>query len=249
MNQVFSFKRYWWLVKRQWYENAAIYKWGIVLMALATGMLFWMFSDWITADKYFENHPISSSNPYPHLGQELTFTIMGVFMLCIFGGWFFDSLTSKQKKIFNFSLPVLPLERIAVAFTSVMIVMPVLLLTIFSAFDFIFVQIFNHIHGTSVQMFFIDDSHFINTGRISGLLSLLSLTSIFTLGSLIFGKKGPAISIIFIIIMLYLINTLVIKNFIIARSHDTYIMMNSHFILLISLCWLMMFFVMKKKEA
>ena len=40
MNQVFSFKRYVWLLKRQWYENAAIYKWGIVLLVLVTGLLF-----------------------------------------------------------------------------------------------------------------------------------------------------------------------------------------------------------------
>jgi hypothetical protein len=40
MNEIFSFNHYAWLVKRQWFENTSIYKWGIVFIVFVTGIMF-----------------------------------------------------------------------------------------------------------------------------------------------------------------------------------------------------------------
>ena len=249
MNQIFCFKRYLWLVKRQWYENATIYKWGVVLMVLVTGLLFWLSSNWKTVDKLLEENPdfinYNSSYHYPTLGQWPTFVLVGIFLLCMFGGWFFDSLTSKHKKMFYFSLPVLPLERVAVSFTSVMVLMPVLFLTVFTVFDFLFVHLFNYVHGTSVQMIFKTGSRYGGVGMIIWLAIFFSITSIFTLGSLIFGKKGPVISMIVIIALLYIWN----RSSILFDMHPDIVINSGSFSLLIPICWTMMYFVMKRKEA
>ena len=256
MNQIFSFKRYFWLVKRQWFENAAIYKWGIVLIVSVTGFLFWLTSNWKTVDKYLEFNPDlinrDISHFYPRLGQEPTFLLIGIFLLCIFGGWFFESLSSKHKKMFYFSLPVSPLERVVVAFTCVIVLFPVLLLTVFTIFDCIFVQLFNHIHGTSVQILLKKGTLFNNVGIIGLSLSFLSLASIFTFGSLILGRKGPIVTIIFIIAIsfayFWLIKWLFVlglysrPNFVIGNGRDI-------FVYLIPVWWVLMYFVMKKKEA
>jgi len=257
MNQVFSFKRYWWLVKRQWYENAAIYTWGIVLMVLATGFLFWFTSSWKTIDMLLEANPnLSRSNfiGYPNLGQLPTFAIAGLVFIYIYGANFFESLTSINKKMFYFSLPVLPLERVAVAFTYVMILLPVLFVIVFTFFDLIAVQLFNHIHGTSVQMFFKTDSPFGSIGLMYVMImSYLAYTSMFTLGSLMFGKKGVAISlfIIFGLTFVYswswrlLIHDGTVSFDVFLKSNA--FIFNIFFIFLLS--WTMMFFVMKKKEV
>jgi hypothetical protein len=249
MNQIFSFKRYAWLVKRQCFENAAIYKWGIALMVLVTGLLFWLTSNWKTVDKFMEINPHLINDDityfYPRLGQGPTFLLTGIFLFCIFGGWFFESLTSKQKRMFYFSLPVLPLERITVAFTFVMILMPVLFFTIFTVFDFIFVQFFNHVHGTSVQMFFKTASYYEGTRKIILLSIPLSITSIFTLASLIVGKKGPVISIIAIIALLYIW----VRSSMLFDVHPDDLLNSGIFTLIIPVCWMLMYFVMKKKEA
>ncbi len=240
MNQNFSFKRYLWLAKRQWYENAAIYKWGIVLMILAIALLFWLSSSWKTVDN-------------PPLGQMETFSVVGIFFLYAYSAWFFESLSSKHKRMFYFSLPVSALERVAVAFTCVMVVLPFLLLSVFIVFDFIFVQLFNYIHGTSVQMFFrtVLPSVYGDGLFIIMLLSYLSYASIFTLGSLVFGKKGPIISIVFIIVFL-LIVAWIWRFFSVYTDNPNFVIdfVKSHiFMYFLPVCWTMMYFVMKKKEA
>ena len=250
MNQVFSFKRYWWLVKRQWYENAATFKWGIVLMALVTGLVFWLSSDWKTVGKFLENNPVNKMHVlYPSLGQTSTFAIIAIFFLYIYGAYFFENLSSKNKKMFYFSLPVTPLERVAMAFTFVMVLMPVLILIVFNGFDFVAVLIFNHIHGTSESMFF-KKASLIGTTRLffSLLISYLSYTSIFTLGSLIFGKKGLIISLIILISFVFIWHWLVF--FIYGTSPNIMDFIKSRiYFLLFPICWLMMYFIMKRKEA
>ena len=249
MNDFFSFKRYAWLVKRQWFENAVIYKWGIALIALVVGLHFWLTSNWKTVDIILENNPQLSQEIsygfYPRLGQGPTFVLLGLFLLCIFGGWFFDSLSSKHKRMFYFSLPVTPLERVAVAFTYVMVLMPALFLTVFTVFDYIFVQLFNYVHGTSVQMFFKTASQFEGIGKIILFSTFLSATTIFTLDSLIFGKKGPVISLIVIIALI----NIWIKSSMLFDIHPDLLMNSGIFIILIPICWILMYFVMKKKEA
>ena len=241
MNQFFSFKRYLWLVKRQWFENAAIYKWGIVLMVLTVGFLFGMTSNWKTADN-------------PQLGQKQVFFITVILFFYIYAAYFFESLSSKHKRMFYFSLPVLPLERIAVAFTFVMLLMPALFLTVFTIFDFITVQLFNYIHGTSAQMFFKTDfSGIMGISLFWMFLGYFSFISIFTLGSLIFGKKGPVISLIFIFAFIFIyfwiwrwLITIGVcspkPDFIVGNGRDI-------FVYLIPVWWVLMYFVMKRKEA
>ncbi len=235
MNQIFSFKRYGWLLKRQWYENATIYKWGIVLLIIAIVGFFWGSSDWKAVDE-------------PHLGQMETFSIVGVFFLYIYGANFFDSLSSKNKGMFYFSLPVSAFERVAVAFTFVMILLPVLLLIIFSAFDFIFVQLFNHIHGVSVQMFFKTASPLGSIGLLPSMVwAYLSYTSFFVLGSLMFGKKG--ITITFIVTAVFVFIFFWLRFFIYGQMSIIDFFRSSFFVLLIPVCWVMLFFAMKRKEV
>ena len=291
MNQVFSFKRYVWLLKRQWYENAAIYKWGIVLMVLVVPLLFWMNSDWETIDKFMEKYPYKYefyandsqydiSHFYPRLSHIQVLFLTGMFFLYIYGGWFFNNLTSKQKRMFNFSLPATTLERVALVFTCVMILMPILLLIVFNVFDFLSVQLFNHIHGTSEQMFLINPKPLFDRGEYSlyggialilvSLLGYLSNTSILMLGSLMLGKKGQAISVVFMIVFLSICYRLYIIFFDVINSEDIvrdsvdfigfyfispsvaiYLSKSNIFIYILPLavCWAIMFFVMKKKEA
>ena len=239
MSQVFSFKRYVWLVKRQWCENAAIYKWGIVLLVLVVGLLFWLTSNWKDVDN-------------PHFGQMETFSITGLFFIYIYGAYFFESLSSRHKRMFYFSLPVSPLDRVAVAFTYVMILMPVLILTIFTVFDFAAVQLFNHIHETLEQMFFKTSSPFGNIGMMVVMLfSYLSFTSIFTFGSLIFGKKGIVITLIASCILLFISSFILIKILSIPPWNVSDIIKGNilNFFFLLPVWWVLMFFVMKKKEA
>ena len=270
MNQIFSFKRYVWLLKRQWYEKATSYKWGIVLMVLVVGLLFWLPNDWKSVET-------------PRLDQFKPFPLTAIFFLYIYGGWFFESLSSKHKKMFYFSLPVSPLERVTVAFTFVMILMPVLLLTVFNVFDFIFVHLFNHIHGTSVQMFFKTTSSkemgsYLPYGGMAlsfvMLLGYLSCTSAFTISSLIFGKKGPVVTIIFYLVFLFICFKLLILIFGVSsklpstgNSFADFINFFFYYtisppvaieysksnifiyILPLMICWTAMYFVMKRKEA
>ena len=253
MNQNFSFKRYVWLLKRQWYENAAIYKLGILLMMLVTCVLFWLFCDW---------------KPYGDIQQTRfkdapVFLVTVIIFMYIYAAWFFDSLSLKNKKMFYFSLPVSPLERITVTFTFVMVLVPFVLLTVFIIFDFMAIQLFNHIYGGSEQMFFQQifdpSSRNFMPKEIAFLLLFVHLliVSIFTLGSLMFGKKGPVISIVFMIgcsYILYKFLNLFLYVFLNTNVNDVndgalynIFLCTSFFIF--SLCWIMMYFTMKRKEA
>ena len=236
MNQIFSFKRYFLLLKRQWFENAAIYKWGIVLMIAATLLSFWMFTNW----KAIEN---------PHLGQMETFSVLGLFFFYIFGSNFFDSLSSKHKGMFYFSLPVSSLERIGVAFTSVMIILPFIFLVIFFVSDFLFVQLFNHVHDASEQMFFVKTSPLKQLSFVSAMTwAYLSFTSIYVLGSLVFGKSGMFISTV--ISFIFLFGFFWLWAIIYGSKISIIDFFNSLiFPLIIPLCWSMMYFCMKRKEV
>jgi hypothetical protein len=153
--------------------------------------------------------------------------------------------------MFYFSLPVSPLERVTVAFTFVMVLMPVLLLTVFTVFDFLFVQLFNHIHGTSVEMFFKTSSPFGSLGLMFVMLfSYLSLTSIFTLGSLMFGKNGIIITLIAASFIMLICSFILIKILSLSWADSNIIVGNvvSLFFLL-PVWWVLMYFAMKKKEA
>ena len=185
MNQIFSFKRYVWLLKRQWYENAAGYKWGIILMALSAGLLFFLYGDW---------KPVAHRSIIPHIDQNHVFFFTEIVFIFVFCSFFFENLTSRYKRMFYFSLPVSSLERIAATFTCVLAFIP-LQLAVFAVCDMIAVRLFNHIHGTSIQMFFKTVMSFEGTDYLFHSLFCLSLISMYLLGSLLFGKKGRIIVI------------------------------------------------------
>jgi len=234
MNDFFSFKRYAWLVKRQWFENAAIYKWGIVLMALSVGLLFWLVSEWKT-------------DANPRLEQVTVFFITLVLFLYSYGAWFFESLCSNHKRMFYFSLPVTSLERVAVAFLFVIVLMPILILLVFSLFDFFAVQLFNHIHGTSVQIFFTKPPFATKRLMIAALLTYLSNASFFTLFTLMFGKKGLVLSIL-CFIGFFLILGWLSQTFFAGFTFMDFIE-SGFYSFFLPICWVAMYFVMKKKEA
>ena len=244
MNQIFCFKRYLLLVKRQWYENASVYKWGIALMALTVGFMFWATSTWKVANN-------------PRLGQTETFVVACLF-LYVFSAWFFDSLSSKSKKMFYFMLPVSPLERVTVAFTYVMVFMPLLIFSIFTVFDFVAVHLFNHLHDASKHMLLYSTAVTIEGLAVNPmpsflflLLSYVSISSFFVLGSLMFGKKGPVLTIAFLIFLPILYIRLHRWLIEIGFEVESKIILwqNNIFIYLFPFCWLAMYFVMKKKEA
>ena len=206
-------------------------------MVASTLLLFWLSSSW----KSVEN---------PHLGQMQTFSIVGLFFFYIFGSNFFDSLSSKHKGMFYFSLPVSPLERVGVAFTSIMVILPLLFLIIFSVSDFLFVQLFNHVHGASEQMVFTKVSPLEHI-RLSFVFALawsyLSFTSAYALGSLVFGKNSMIITtvIIFIILSVFFwLRDIIYGSISVIDFFNSYI-----FLLIIPLCWGMMYYCMKRKEV
>ena len=239
MSQIFNVKRFTLLLKRQWYENAAIYKWGIVLMIAAVLLLFWLSSNWKTVEN-------------PHLGQMETFSIVGLSFFLLFGGNFFDSLRSKHKVMLYFSLPVSPLERVGVAVTSVMVFLPLLFLIIFSVSDFLFVQFFNHVHSTSEQMLFTKTSPFEHI-RLSFVFvlawSFSSLALANALGSTL-GKNGIITRIITTVIIFFILSVFFLMRTNIYGSISVIEFLNSYiFLLIIPLCWGMMYFCMKRKEV
>ena len=239
MNKTFSFKRYALLLKCQWYENVALYIKGIVITAALIALFLGL------------NLSIPHSAEYSRFENIQTFVlfIVGTILLFAFGASFFKKFNSKQKGMFHFSLPVLPLERIAVAFTYVAILAPILFLMIFNVLDFIVVQSFNHIHGASEQMLFnAKQSIFIV------FITFLSFSSISALGSLMFGKKGAVISVLFIVvstIVYVLIYSWLIEKGILPDPPKREITIgggNEIFVYLIPIWWILMYFVMKRKE-
>jgi len=226
MNHFFSFKRYVWLLKRQWYENAAIYKWGIVLMVLVPDLLFWIIKSW------------EITHPNSHTDTE-TVMIAKTLFLYIFGATFFNNLESKNKKMLYFSLPVSALERVAVAFTFVTVLMPVLYSGIFTLSNLVSAQLFDHIHGTSFMY-----SELMLP--FQPLFFHLSLCSIFALGSLMFGKKGSIITLLAIVAFLYIYRWLWywLKYFEIVNHNVGNILF-----FIFPLCWAAIYFVMKRKQA
>ena len=249
MNQVFSFKRYVWLLKRQWYENAAGYKRGIALMALLICAMFGLLLLIIFRNNISDEHFF--------FGQSVIFGATGILFLFTYGAKFFSNLTSKHKGIFYFSLPVSSLERIAVTFTFVVVFMPILILVFFNVFDFIAVQLLNHTHGTSEQILIKIKSalgsvmHLTSVSpMIISLLGYISYASIFTLGSLMFGKKGSVISIAFLIV--FFVSCGLARNLFFNTPNSAFIIdyiKNYVYVYLLPICWTAMYFVMKRKES
>ena len=233
MNQIFSFKRYVWMLKRQWYENAASYKWGILLMVLVPDILFWITNSWKI-----------THIPNPDLGVANAMITRTLF-LYVFSALFFGFFDSKHKKMSYFSLPVSVLERVAVAFTYVVILAPVLFKGITIVFNFVSVQLFDHIHGTSLQAYFKSDFKL----EFYVMFFNVALCCIFVLGSLIFGKKGQVITLFTILVFLFFIYGKLLIWFMKIGIFNIYNDPEDILYYIFPLCWIAMYFVMKRKEA
>lgn len=253
MNQIFSFKRYAALMKCQLVENKKIYLWGIGVFAVSVILLFAGFGDW----KPKEN---------PRSGQEEVFRAAGFICLLFFAGTFFESLGSKYKRMFYFSLPTSPTEKTATAFVSVMILCPLVFTGIYYCADYFAVQFFNSIHGTDVKMYNIfsigwDDFYF-----------TFLLISVFALCSFMFGKLGilKTTGILFAVVFLffYMLPKWIFGMIVpvdVMNSDYTTVMFkvadvqnqlhaNNFFTqvgyyLLAPLCWVVYWFKVKEKEA
>ena len=239
MDQIFSFKRYLLLMKRQWYENAGIYKSGILLMAISLIFMYAILTSWKETD-------------HLRMGQVGSFALVSMFFLYTFGDNFFESLKSKPKGMFYFSLPVSPLERVAVAFTCVMVLMPAIFVIIFFPLDFLAVKLFNHIHGASEGLIYTKTLSLPHrtVGFFTLISSGLTFSSIFVLCSLFFGKK------IFIKLAIYSLVFLFFSIFSFLHynlNHDIIspldFFTSGIFILIAPLCWISMYFVLKNKEV
>jgi len=225
MNQIFSFKRFLWLLKRQWFENATLYKWGLILIPLITGLLFVWAIYWDVGGNYslYQRAPIFA----------LTLLIIPlVYMLSFFG-----DLRIKSKGMFYFSLPVSPLERIVVAFTFTLglLVISFVILTIF---DFIFVPIFNQLHETSEKMLIKTEEFFPRFLKIS--LGFLPFGVIGMLASLMNRKIEQYTVLCFMIFLVFI--PFSVEKAQMIKFFEIYP-------ILIPVCWVYMFFAIKRKEV
>ena len=147
--------------------------------------------------------------------------------------FFFDDLNIKNKGMLYFSLPVSPLERISVAFTFVIVIFPTLMFLVFTVFDYCYVQLYNHIHGTWKQT-----SSILVFSSLS--LGFLSLASAAMWRSLKFGTKKTWHNLVsfplFILILRFVFKISFIKIFNICA-------------LIFPVFWIMMYYAMKKREV
>lgn len=242
MNQIFSFKRYAWLLKSQWYENASIYKIGIVLAVVLTIVIFVSF----TSGQQFD------VSQFKHI-QATVFILSGILVSLAFGAVFFNKLHSKEKGMFYVSLPILPLERIAVTFFCSAIVVPVLFLIIFNIFDFFAVQLLNYTSGASEQMLFVGN---FPSNLFAIFLSFFSFFSISAFWSLAFGKKGTIATAFFIAVSITvyaLIFAWLDKIGVVPKPPEGFQIAigygDDFFVYMIPIWWILMYFVMKRKEV
>ncbi len=256
MHQIFSFKRYIWLIKRQLVENAATYKWGIGILIALTVVLLGLFSDWKTG-------------AHPHLGHAEVFVLLGSGFLFIYSGSFFESIGSKYKGMFYFSLPVTSLERTVTAFTFVVILFPALFLSIFFIFDCVAVQLYNLVHHTSEEMLCInilsDTPKNPSLFSWSSIYTYITFISLFALGSLMFGKNGTIKTglALFVICLVYvglmaliykiiLPSDIKMNNFSVniggTMVHPTNIF-SLILYLIAPLSWIVLYFKLKEKEV
>jgi hypothetical protein len=234
MNQIFSFKRFVWLLKRQWMENSAFYLFTMGIIAVAIPVIQWSFIITSMDDKRL------------NMGQESTF-VFSLFFLCGYAAHYFNqSLGSKNKQMFSFSLPVSPLEQVLVAFTFVVALVPAFVLTVFCVYDYLFVQLLNDMHKASEQMLMFKSTSTkwgVVNYFIVHLVNLFAIIPIFALCSYLLKNRG-----LFISISLYLITMFSYEKWLrypISCLFETVICV----LLIQAFCWTLMYFGMKNKEV
>ncbi len=254
MNQVFSFKRYAWLMKRQFMENKKAYLWGIGILLAMIVLSFMMFGQW--------THGKTTS----YFGQEEVFLLNGFICLLFFAGTFYESFSSKYKGMFYFSLPTSSLEKLAVSFTYVMVLFPMVYIGIYYLADFFAVQHFNAIHGTDKSMY-----HLFSTDK-EPILMILFLMPIFALCSLMFGKVGIVKTgfVVLAVVLLFVGLSKLVYGQIIPvkpvwetyskisfKTDQTSILLEANnffggyvfWYLFIPVCWVVYYFKLKEKEV
>ena len=234
MNQIFSFKRFVWLLKRQWMENSAFYLFTMGIIAVAIPVIRWSFIIGSLGVNRLQ------------MGHESTFVFLIFFLWGHAAHYFNQNLGSKSKRMFSFSLPVSPFERVMVAFSFVVMFVPVFVLTIFCINDYLFVQLYNEIHKASEQMLIFKftptkwgDVNFFSVY----LVNLFAFIPIFALCSFFLRNRG-----LFLSISLYMIFMFSFEKRMgcyISNLFETvmYVLLFQVF------CWMLMYFGMKKKEV
>jgi hypothetical protein len=203
-------------------------------MVLVPELLFWITN---SREIFF--------NPVPDFGTR-TAIMTRMVSLYIFAALFFFNWGSKRSRMFYLSLPVTSLERVAVAFTFMMVLMPVLVEGLNLVSHFIFVPLFDYIHGTSLQEK--ELYAYSEWGLICKVIFYnLSLCSIFALGSLIFGQGGSVITLLIFSVPFAIYKWLWWSVLVKLLAPNTQPEIILYFIF--PACWVAMYFVMKKKEV
>ncbi len=249
MNQIFSFKRYILLMKRQFAENKRLYLWGTGGVLAIIVLFFWSISSIIAKSQFY---------------QEAVLTISAYLCLTFYAGTFHEQLGIKRKRMFYYSLPASPLERLAVAFSYVMVLCPVVFIVLFYTADFFAIQIFNSANGTNFPIISIF------TYRWDVIYHIVLLMSVFAVCSFSFGTAGIikttfavfVVGLMFIGLYMWLFKSLFqIKDASVILPYaslylyadDTMLKANNIFsrtwFLLAPLCWVIYYFKLKEKEA
>ena len=235
MNQIFSSKRFVWLLKRQWMENSAFYKWGMAIIVVVIPVIQWSFILWRMNDKR------------PEMGHELVVVILSIFLWLYASYYFIQTLGSKSKRMFSFSLPVLPLEQVMVAFVYIVVLVPAYVFAVFCINDYLFVQLFNDIHEVSEQML-ISKSLQTSFGLIDlfilHLVYLFYFVPIFALCSFFLRNRGLFISFGLYISALSFISYKKVWELYCSCFFGMFFCV----CLIHAFCWTLIYFGMKNKE-
>ncbi len=247
MNDIFSFKRYALLMKRQWVENRKLYLLGIPSVL---GILTFFMCSLENREEVF----LSDFGSF-------TFIAAGMFFILILSGTFFQRVNTKENGMFFFSLPTSKLEKWAVAFSYTMVIFPLIYLGLFYTVNFFVIQALNSIYHIHF--------HMLSPAQI-GLdwaIILFLLTSFAVLGSLFLGKNGVFISFLVFVFLAVVLPIIIQYLFAPANTTQMYLGMlvddttgntltlsRSLIVyqfkyLLIPLCWILLYLKIKEKEV
>jgi hypothetical protein len=239
-------------MKRQFVENAALYRWSMLILILLIPLLFWLFIDWN-----------SSTAPRVNGIGESIFVIACIICPVIFGGTYFESIASKHKSMFYFSLPVSASERLATAFSFAMIIFPAICFTLLAVCDTFSAWLYH-------LKFDADYPPFTRYLDFELIYITITLISVFVLGSFIFGKISVIKTGVALVVLMGLFQGLIklifpliiqgeIKNAEFEKVMIEYgtewkwiqvdTLFNHMWYLIAPLCWIILYFKIKEREA
>jgi hypothetical protein len=241
-------------MKRQYVENATLYRWSVLVLILSVPFLNWLFIDWNSVSS------LGSGNG----SREVIFVISCAIFPVIFGGTFFENIASKYKGMSYFSLPVSVPERLTAAFSYTMILFPAACFTLFSVCDAFSIWLYNTKFDT-------DYVSFVTYLDFELVYLIVTMISMFVLGSFMFGKisivkTGAVLAILFGLFqgLIKLIYPLIIRDEIKNVEFDSLMFKSeagiwewvqvetffSHsWYFIAPLCWIVLYFKLKEREV